>query len=159
MVPRRRWAGGMRCRAGGVPGVSVPPRVGRADGGSGPRTCFDVELTARYGRAAVIEISGEIDLRTSRVLQERLTALVEDGVDRVVVDFGRVLFCDASGLGTLVAAYNKVSGRGGGIRLARVAPAQRRLIEITGLDRLFALHESVEGALGEGWFPAAPSMH
>jgi anti-anti-sigma factor len=117
-----------------------------------------VTVAGRSGEAVIAEVAGEIDLRTAETLRTRLLGLVDTGFSRIVVDFGHVRFCDATGLGVLVAVRNRLRGRGGDLRLARVRPPQRRILRITGLDALFTLHDSVEDAVREGQAPAAPSL-
>lgn len=119
---------------------------------------LNVTVTGRHGEVVVVEVAGEIDLRTAETLRTRLMGLVDAGFGRIVLDFRHVRFCDATGLGVLVAVRNRLRGKGGDLRLARVRPPQQRIFRITGLDRLFALHDSVEAAVREGQAPAAPSL-
>lgn len=119
---------------------------------------LSVVVGGRHGGLVVAEVAGEIDLRTAETLRNRLLGLSEAGFGRIVVDFAQVRFCDASGLGTLVAVRNRLREKGGDLRLARVRPAQRRIFDITGLDRLFALHDSVEEAVREGQAPTASPL-
>jgi anti-anti-sigma factor len=106
-----------------------------------------VTLGGRHHRTAVAEVTGEIDLRSCETLRTRLFELLEEGFHSVVVDFDQVRFCDASGLGTLVAVHNRLRRRGGELRVARAHAAQRRLFRITGLDRVITLHAGVDEAL------------
>ncbi|GAA3240395.1 STAS domain-containing protein [Actinocorallia longicatena] len=106
-----------------------------------------VELSGLHGETAVVTVAGEIDLRSALVLRDHLTAVTEAGFGSIVIDFEYVLFCDASGLNALVALANKVRAQGGGVWLAGVRPAQRRLFQITGLDRRFPLCDRVEDAV------------
>ncbi|WP_241661462.1 STAS domain-containing protein [Thermomonospora catenispora] len=100
----------------------------------------------------VAHVAGEIDLRTAQLLRTRLIEIGREltaaGAARLVVDFADVAFCDASGLGALVGAHNDLRTRGGELALARVRPAQRRLFQVTGLDRLFGLYDTVAEAVG-----------
>ncbi|HEX2317174.1 MAG TPA: STAS domain-containing protein [Thermomonospora sp.] len=114
-------------------------------------------LTVALGSAGgfpVVEVAGEIDLRTARPLRTRLVELADTpavaGRPRLVVDFGGVRFCDATGLGTLVGVHNHLAARGGELSLARVRPAQRRLFRVTGLDRVFPLYDTVAEAVAAG---------
>ncbi|MBW8486560.1 STAS domain-containing protein [Actinomadura parmotrematis] len=140
--PVRRGPG-VRCRAGASARRApvVPP-----DGG-GPGLALD--LVRVRGHAAALAVAGEIDLSTADALRDRLIALHDAGHRRLVVDFAGVAFCDAAGLGALVAARNHVTGRGGDIRLARLRPAQERLVRLTGLHALFDLHDDLAGAVAE----------
>jgi anti-anti-sigma factor len=143
----------------GVPGVPGAAVDGPAAGGPLPyalTTGLDVSVTQVRGETVVAAVTGEIDLHTADTLRAGLVELHEAGFRRLVVDFAAVPFCDATGLGALVAAHNQISGAGGEIRLARVRPAQLRLLRITGLYRLFTLHEDVAGAITEAGSPTVP---
>jgi anti-anti-sigma factor len=108
-----------------------------------------VELAGLHGDTAVVTVAGEIDLRSALTFRDHLLAVAEAGFESIVIDFERVLFCDASGLGALVALGNRVRAAGGGVWLAGARPAQRRLFKITRLDRRFPLCERVEEALAQ----------
>jgi anti-anti-sigma factor len=108
-----------------------------------------VEATVRSvsdGRCAVLELSGELDVTGAADLRERLGRMIPDGP--VIVDLRQVSFIDSMGLGALIAAHQR-SGRAE--RLAVVVdPGQdavRRLFEITNLDRIFAICDSLDAAV------------
>ena len=58
----------------------------------------------------------------------------------VVLDFAGVSRMDAGGLGILAAFAEAIAARGGYLRLARVPPHLRRMIEVTGLADAVGLH-------------------
>ncbi|XRQ15880.1 STAS domain-containing protein [Actinomadura welshii] len=155
-----RRAPEVRCRTAAPPGSPAAPPVpgesvsgGRVPDGRGPWGAAEPEAgldvaTARVrGDTAVVAVNGEIDLRTADTLRARLVELHGSGPRRLVADFSAVPFCDAAGLGALVAARNQIAAAGGEIVLVGVRPAQRRLLRITGLQRLFAVYADVRGAL------------
>ncbi|WUI03686.1 STAS domain-containing protein [Spirillospora sp. NBC_00431] len=139
----------VRCRTALIsdPSPAAPPLPATRDPGAAGE--LEVEITAVRGDTAVVAVTGEIDLRTADTLRARLVEARGEGPRRLVVDFTGVPFCDAAGLGALVAAHNRIAVSGGEIALARVRPAQRRLLRITGLDRLFTIHPDVAAALAE----------
>lgn len=116
-----------------------------------------VTVAVAFGEAAVVTIDGEIDLRTADTLRAELFALHAAGRRSLVLDFAGVRFCDASGLSALVAAHNRVTREGGRIRLARVRPQQRRLLSITGLDRLFPSYDDLAEAVADARTSTTPS--
>lgn len=141
-----RRAPEVRCRAGAVRAPAVPdPPV--APGG------LRVEVAQVRGDTVVVAVVGEIDLRTAGPLRDALIEVHGDmrgtGRHRLVADFAAVPFCDAAGLGALVAAHNQIAAGGGEIVLAGVRPAQLRLLRITGLHRLFAIYRDAETALAD----------
>lgn len=123
-----------------------------------PRASLDVTFVSSTGSAIIAEVTGEIDLRTAESLKSRLLAMSDAGFRRIVLDFTEVRFCDASGLGALVAVQNRLSEHGGEIKLARVRPTLRRLLRITGLDRLFTVYDQVGEAVAGGGSPASAAV-
>lgn len=113
----------------------------------GARRAPITRVVHRDGDCVVVEISSEIDVHTVGEMRAVLLALADEDRITIVADFSRVRFCDAAGLGALVAVNNRVTEGGGSLRLTGVRPAQRRILRITGLDRLFRRYNSVAEAL------------
>jgi anti-sigma B factor antagonist len=109
---------------------------------------FEIDAVAS-GPHAVVVIRGEIDAHTAPQLKDRLLGLVNDGIDRLVVDLRGVTFIESIGLGTLVAARKRLRPFDKSLCLV-LDPDQtvlRRTFEITGLDKVFPIHPSVEAAV------------
>jgi anti-sigma B factor antagonist len=81
----------------------------------------------------VVQPHGEIDVLTAPTLGRRLLKLVDEGKTRLIVDLSRVTFMDSTGIGVLLNALRRASGRDGGLVL--VCPTERvlRPFEVTGL--------------------------
>jgi anti-sigma B factor antagonist len=111
---------------------------------------FGVEAV-RSGGHGVLTVWGELDAYTAPRLRERIIGVVGDGVDRLVVDLTRVTFMDSSGLGTLVAAKKRlhVSDKSLCLVLDPEQRSLRRLFEITSLDRVLPIHDSVDAAVDD----------
>jgi len=108
---------------------------------------MELSMATRTERGyAVLEVAGEIDVYTAPQLRERLIALVEGGATQVVVDLGRVEFLDSTGLGVLVGALKRLRVVGGELLLVCAQERLLKIFRITGLDRVFALHDSVADA-------------
>ena len=97
---------------------------------------------------ALVSVAGEVDLYTAPLLRGALTTALEESGSGLVVDLAECEFVDSTALGTLVEANAQLGRRDR--RLSLVAPdgAVRRAVELMGLDRVFALHESRASALG-----------
>jgi anti-anti-sigma factor len=84
-------------------------------------------------RAAVVELEGEHDLGTSRLISEVLDSLVEAN-ELVVADLSETTFVDSSVILALVGADRSARTRGSRFRLQfGTAPIVRRALEITGV--------------------------
>ena len=74
-------------------------------------TDFSVE-ERRQGDAAIFTVSGELDLRTSPELEERLNGAFRAGAELVILDLRMIEFMDSTGLRVLLAAPPAPQGDG-----------------------------------------------
>lgn len=95
----------------------------------------------------VLEVGGEVDVATAPRLREQLIKLVNDQRYRIVVDLLGVDFIDSTGLGVLIGALKRVRTHDGDLVLVCADARIVKVFEITGLDRVFEIHGSVDGAV------------
>jgi anti-sigma B factor antagonist len=102
--------------------------------------------TNDIGAWTVVEVKGEIDLYTAPKLKEHVNHLAEGGKTRMAVNLEGVEFLDSTALGVLISGLKRCREAGG--TLALVAPREpvRKVLSITGLDRVFPIHDTVEEA-------------
>jgi anti-sigma B factor antagonist len=100
---------------------------------------------AERGDALVLSLAGELDLYSAPALREALRRAVERSPKRLVVDLAEVTFVDSTILGALVEARSQLGG-GDAFVLAAPGLEVRRALEISGLDRHFAVHDRIETA-------------
>ena len=74
---------------------------------------FRVTDGAIDARTHVVEPHGEIDLATVGQLRARIDAVLDSGVQFLIVDLVDVRFIDSTGLGTLLAAHRRLDSTGG----------------------------------------------
>jgi anti-sigma B factor antagonist len=97
--------------------------------------------------ARVVRLAGELDLYNANVVRESLLEAADDGPpERIVVDLSEVDFIDSTTLGVLIEARTKLANRNGFL-LAAPRIETRRALQISGLDRHFSVHDTVEEAL------------
>jgi anti-sigma B factor antagonist len=95
----------------------------------------------------VVEVSGEIDVYTAPKLRDKITELVGDEVYDIVIDLEGVEFLDSTGLGVLVGGLKKVRAHDGSLSLVCTQDRLLKIFQITGLSKVFAIHETAEAAL------------
>jgi anti-sigma B factor antagonist len=105
-----------------------------------------VKEVAREGGATIVRLAGELDLYNAHVVRDALLEAADERPERIVVDLADVTFLDSTALGVLIEARTKLSNRRG-FMLAAPAIEPRRALEVSGLDRHFSVHESVNEAL------------
>ncbi|WP_236725397.1 STAS domain-containing protein [Amycolatopsis orientalis] len=98
--------------------------------------------TARPDRApAVVTASGEIDQVTSEHLQAAFDQAVEPSPPSLLIDLRRVVFCDSTGLSTLIGLRGRAITLG--LQL-QIVPSSTllRLAERTGLSTFLPFTDS-----------------
>ena len=96
---------------------------------------------------AVLEPVGELDIQTTGKLREALRDCARDGHTDVVVDLGAVTFMDSSGLGVLVGGLKNARAHHGSLGLVRPSPSVLKILTITGLTKVFEVHDSLDALL------------
>ncbi|MEO6913649.1 MAG: STAS domain-containing protein [Candidatus Baltobacteraceae bacterium] len=96
---------------------------------------------------AFINLFGEYDLARIDELERQLAEAHES--DIAFIDLTDVTYIDSSALSCLIRLKNRMSGRAGIIRLIAPQRNVRRLIELTGLEHVVEVQESLKDALGE----------
>ncbi len=110
---------------------------------------MDLSVTSReQGGRTVVEVGGEIDVYTAPVLRERLNDLVGHGHHHLVVDMEHVDFLDSTGLGVLVGGLKRVRSHDGSLHLVCTQEKILKVFRITGLTKVFPIHDSVDAAVG-----------
>jgi anti-sigma B factor antagonist len=98
------------------------------------------------GAACVVRLGGELDLYNADQVRSALAAACAEAPERIVIDLGEVEFIDSTALGILIETRTKLDNRGG-LLLAAPGLETRRALQISGLDRLFTVHDTVPEAL------------
>jgi len=95
----------------------------------------------------VVAAAGEIDVAAAPMLRERLVDLISSGSHQVVLDLENVDFIDSTGLGVLVGAVRRARAEDGDLRIVCTNSRLLRIFGITGLDEVFTIDASVDGAI------------
>ena len=111
-----------------------------------------MDLTLEHrdeGDVTVLAVAGEVDVYTAPKLRERLVELVGEGKHRLVVDMTKVEFLDSTGLGVLVGGLKRVRSHDGAMALVCGQERILKIFRITGLTKVFPIHDTVEDAIAE----------
>lgn len=98
-----------------------------------------VEVLVAQARPTLVTIAGEIDLVTAPALRRHLLALPERST---VLELSGVRLLSAAGLAELVDLNARLTRAGALIALTGASRTVRRMLAITGLDRVVALTET-----------------
>jgi anti-sigma B factor antagonist len=110
---------------------------------------LEVQLE-QVGGTSVVRASGEIDIATAPKLRDCL-AEVAEGTRIVIVDLSAVTFLDSTALSVLVAGWKRFSsddeGEEAELRLVVVRPVIQRVLDVTGLAKVFSIFSTLEQAI------------
>jgi anti-sigma B factor antagonist len=145
---------------GSLPGTRVTKRRERLSGGRvgyefldfplrNPTMTFGVRSAPISDAAAVIDLTGEVDLYTAPELKQELLRVIDEGATFVIVDLTETTFIDSTTLGVLLGTVKRVRPLGGSVVLVCSNRNIRKIFEITLLDRVFTIVDTREEALAE----------
>jgi anti-anti-sigma factor len=86
-----------------------------------------------------VRLLGELDMATAEDLRAELARLTDEGATTVTIDMSDLAFIDSTGLSVLIAAFKGLQERGGTMTLRSPNPSARKVLEITGLARIFSI--------------------
>ena len=95
----------------------------------------------------VVDVGGEIDIYTAPRLRELLIDLVSKDSYQLVVNMDKVQFVDSTGLGVLVGGLKRVRAHDGSLDLVCTRERILRIFRITGLTKVFGIHQTVDQAI------------
>jgi anti-anti-sigma factor len=99
---------------------------------------FRVEVR-RDGRAALIVVSGELDLASGPELESELLQITPPDTERLVIDLRALDFMDSTGLSILLQAHQRLSAEGVEMSLVRGSAQVQRLLDLTGVSERLTL--------------------
>ena len=102
------------------------------------------------GRQAVVRLPDHIDLSNAGSIGEELLALINRGAVVLIVDMAATASCDYVGAEALVRACKRAVASGAQLRLVVPAEVVRRVLSLSGLDRLVWVYPSREAAIAAG---------
>ncbi len=107
---------------------------------------FQVEVR-RNGAAAVVAVSGELDLASGPELEAELDQLTGPDIQLVVIDLRALDFMDSTGLSILVRAHQRLAGEGCEMGLVKGSQQVQRLLDLTGVAERLRLVDAPEELL------------
>ncbi|MDY6903487.1 MAG: STAS domain-containing protein [Thermodesulfobacteriota bacterium] len=109
-----------------------------------------MEVTGRKeGNTLVIEVTGRMDAATAPRFEKECNQWLEDGEDRIIVDFAGLEYISSAGLRGVLAVGKKLKSRGGVLCLCQMDGMVQEVFEISGFANIFPAFDTIEDALDE----------
>lgn len=108
---------------------------------------FAVSADPQNNGIAVVNVQGEVDVYTAPRLREELHRSLDQGSNKLVVNLADVAYMDSSGLGVLIGALKRAREEKGDLLVAAPNARISRILEVTGLSKIFNVRDSVSDAV------------
>jgi anti-anti-sigma factor len=89
--------------------------------------------------ARVIRCRGELDAHTFEILDEQLQDILDEDVNKLIVDLSEVPYVSSAGIGVLVGANSEAEDRDGLMVIQGPAPGVLQVFKDMGFDSLFTI--------------------
>ena len=109
------------------------------------------------GSRAVVTLPDYIDVTAAGQVREQLLAILNRGADPLIVDMAATVSCDQAGADAIARAYQRARVSGAQLRLVVATPVVRRVLSLSGIDRLVSIYPSLDTALAAGGPGAGPA--
>lgn len=84
-----------------------------------------------------VVLKGEVDISNASQLREELKTMLEEKTAVVEMDIKELSYIDSTGLGVIIGTYKRMEEKGLSLKLRNPAENVKKLLKITGLDRIF----------------------
>lgn len=86
-----------------------------------------------------ISLFGDVDIETSTMLKEELSAMLEVYQGDINIDCAELSYIDSTGLGVLIGILKRVKNNENEVILSNTQKNMLKLLKITGLDKVFVI--------------------
>ncbi len=104
------------------------------------------ERVESIGDVVKVSVIGHLVAAYSEEFRTRMFQQLNEA-KRVLLDLTEMTHIDSSGLGALVALQQWLNNRGGTLKMACLQARPKVVFDITRVDRIFAIYDTVEAAL------------
>lgn len=110
---------------------------------------MELFLSGKY-RALVARLTGELDDRAAAQIRESIDReLIRTGAINVAFDMSNVTFMDSAGIGVIMGRAKTADSLGGSVIVYGARDNVRRLLDMSGLNRLVTICETLEDGMKE----------
>ncbi len=105
----------------------------------------------RIGDISVFKLNEKrFDSSIAGLIKGEFTILLQaEGVRKLILDLSEVDYCDSSGLSAILLAYRILQADDGVIKIASPTKNVKKLIEISQLNRILPIYQTVKEAIDD----------
>jgi anti-sigma B factor antagonist len=100
------------------------------------------------GNVLVLHLQGPITLgQATQKLRDIIHLALDSGRKNILLNLAEVYYMDSSGLGELAAACTTIHNQGGKLKLMKLAPRVKDLVQLTKLYQMFEVFNDEDSAV------------
>ena len=104
-------------------------------------------IERKLNDVTVLDLEGALALEGNKQFRQRVTAIIDAGARKLIVNMARVEYMDSSGLGELISCYTTLQLVSGRIKLLHLSDRLQYLLVITKLTSVFETFDSEPAAV------------
>lgn len=107
-----------------------------------------MEITTRdEGDTKVVMLNGKLDTNTTPTAESEITALLDAGVNKLLINFEQLSYISSSGLRLLLATAKRLKASGGDLRVCALNDMANEVFEVSGFSSILNVYASEADAL------------
>ncbi|GIX42317.1 MAG: hypothetical protein KatS3mg129_2050 [Leptospiraceae bacterium] len=95
----------------------------------------------------ILKVKGNIQHTDTPNFEKELEKLLEENAIKIIIDLSNVKHVCSSALGSLIAIERRIKRKGGDIRLVITENEVLRVMQITLLNRVFQIFDTIQEAI------------
>ena len=104
-------------------------------------------IERKLNDVTVLDLEGALALEGNKQFRQRVTAIIDAGARKLIVNMARVKYMDSSGMGELISCYTTLQRVSGRIKLLHLSDRLKYLLVITKLTSVFETFDSEPAAI------------
>lgn len=105
-----------------------------------------VSTTQYDPQTLVLELSGKLNFSARKSYQQTINQAEATTPRTIILDLTQVSYIDSAGLGLLALSHKKLTGAGIQMCLASPQESVMQILELTNMDKMFTIYDSVQTA-------------
>lgn len=106
-----------------------------------------IDVRPKGNNVTLLVLSGEIGTETVDYFKQKLSEIVDEGNNQLIMDFHEVSFLNGTGLAVLASTLKTLKKLKGSLKLINLSPAVQEFFELTRMIKVFEVFDSEETAL------------
>jgi anti-sigma B factor antagonist len=114
-----------------------------------PRITVTIDRTQVEGKV-VLHVAGRMDAENAGQFERHCEACIAEGATSLIIDLSQLGYVSSMGLRSFVGIAQRLKTKGGELRICGLTGLVKQVFEITRLNQVFAMYDSVDSAVAGG---------